>query len=57
MVELFSKLGKAQAEKVLKFGTEYLTFFPEGTDKQKVLNCINQAKAEGAVIEESNAQS
>ena len=48
MVPLFSKLGKDQADKVIRYGSEYLGYFPEGAAKQAVINCMNQARAEGA---------
>ncbi len=48
MVPLFAKLGGERADKVLKYGSEYLTYFPNGADKQIVLNSMNQARAEGA---------
>lgn len=55
MVPLFSKLGAEQAPKVLRYGSEYLRYFPEGSDKQTVINCMNQARAEGAQYQPSEA--
>ena len=46
LIPLFSKLGADQAERVMKFGQEYLEYFPEGKAKTQVVNCMNQAKAD-----------
>ena len=46
MIPLFSKLGASQADRVMKFGQEYLDLFPEGKAKTEVVNCMNQAKAD-----------
>ncbi|MBO7721669.1 MAG: tetratricopeptide repeat protein [Kiritimatiellae bacterium] len=46
MVPLFSKLGAEQADRVLKFGQEYLDLFPNGKARTAVANCMNQAKAD-----------
>lgn len=49
MIPLLSKLGKEQAGDVLRFGEEFLKFFPNSKNMTEVQNCINQAKATGAV--------
>ena len=46
MVPLFSKLGADQADRVMKFGQEYLDLFPNGKNRTEVANCMNQAKAD-----------
>lgn len=46
MIPLFSKMGAEQADRVMKFGEEYLKFFPEGKAKTEVENCMNKAKAD-----------
>ena len=46
MVPLFAKLGAEQADRVVKFGEEYLNSFPNGKERTKVQNCVNQAKAD-----------
>ena len=46
IVPLFSKMGAAQADRVVGFGGEYLELFPNGKAKTMVANCINQAKAD-----------
>ena len=46
MVPLFSKLGAEQADRVVKFGQEYLDLFPNGRARTEIANCMNQAKAD-----------
>ena len=46
MIPLFSQLGSVQADRVMKFGQEYLELFPEGAAKTEVINCMNKAKAD-----------
>jgi len=46
MVPLFSQLGADQADRVMKFGQEYLDLFPEGKARTEVENCMNRAKAD-----------
>jgi len=46
MVPLFSKLGADQADRVMKFGQEYLDLFPNGSARTEIANCMNQAKAD-----------
>jgi len=46
MVPLFAQLGAEQAERVVKFGQEYLDLFPNGKNQTKIINCMNQAKAD-----------
>ena len=46
MVPLFSKLGADQADRVMKFGQEYLNLFPNGKSRTVIENCMNQAKAD-----------
>ena len=53
LVPLLSRLGDDKGGFVLKFGQEYLDMFPNGSARQEVQNCINQAKASGAVLNES----
>ena len=43
---LMAKLGKTQAEQVIKYGEQYLKLFPEGKSRTAVQNALNQAKAE-----------
>ena len=45
LVPLLSKLGPAQADQVIRFGSEYLRIFPNGKSLTEINNCINQAKA------------
>ena len=51
MIPLFSRLGDDHAKNVLKFGQEYLNYFPNGKARTEVVNCINRAKASGAKLE------
>ena len=46
MVPLFSKLGAEQADRVIKFGQEYMDLFPNGRARTTIANCMNQAKAD-----------
>lgn len=46
LVPLFSKMGAAQADRVVKFGQEYLDLFPNGKARTTIQNCMNQAKAD-----------
>ena len=48
LVPLLVKLGDRQLDYVLKFGSEYLKYFPNGKARTEVNNAINQAKAKGA---------
>ena len=53
LVPLLSRLGADKGGFVLKFGQEYLDMFPNGAARTEVQNCINQAKASGAVLNEA----
>lgn len=46
MVPLFAKMGAEQADRVMKFGQEYLDLFPNGKARTAVVNAMNQAKAD-----------
>ena len=46
MVPLFAKLGGEQADRVMKFGQEYMDLFPNGRARTEIANCMNQAKAD-----------
>ncbi len=46
LVPLFTKLGAEQADRVMKFGQEYLDLFPNGKARTTIVNCMNQAKAD-----------
>ena len=46
IVPLFSKLGSDQADRVIKFGQEYLDYFPNGKARTEISNCMNKAKAD-----------
>ena len=46
MVPLFSRLGAEQADRVMKFGQEYLDLFPNGKARTEIANCMNKAKAD-----------
>ncbi len=46
LVKLFAKMGAEQADRVIRFGGEYLQYFPAGKARTDVINCINQAKAD-----------
>ena len=46
MIPLFTKMGADQADRVIKFGQEYLDLFPNGKNKTEIINCMNQAKAD-----------
>ena len=46
MIPLFTRLGADQADRVMKFGQEYLNLFPNGKARTTVENCMNQAKAD-----------
>ena len=46
MIPLFTRLGADQADRVMKFGQEYLDLFPNGKARTTVENCMNQAKAD-----------
>ncbi len=51
LVPLFTKIPD-QGSFVLKFGQEYMNMFPNGAARTEIQNCINQAKASGAVLTE-----
>lgn len=46
LVPLFSKMGAAQADLVMRYGEQYLDFFPNGKARTTIQNCMNQAKAD-----------
>ncbi len=46
IVPLFSKMGAEQAERVLKYGQEYLDLFPNGKGRADIENCMNRARAD-----------
>ena len=46
MVPLFAKMGAEQADRVMKFGQQYLDLFPNGKARTEISNCMNQAKAD-----------
>ena len=46
VLPLMAKLGKEQAEDILRYGETYLQLFPEGKHKTAVQNAMNQAKAD-----------
>ena len=46
MVPLFAKLGSEQADRVMKFGQEYLDYFPNGKARTEIANAMNQARAD-----------
>ena len=46
MIPLFAKMGAEQADRVMKFGQEYLDLFPNGKARTEIINCMNQAKAD-----------
>ena len=46
MIPLFSKMGAEQADRVMRYGQEYLDLFPNGKAHTEVVNCMNQAKAD-----------
>ena len=46
MIPLFTRLGSDQADRVMKFGQEYLDLFPNGKARTEIANCMNQAKAD-----------
>ena len=46
MVPLFSQLGAEQADRVMKYGQEYLDLFPNGKARTEIANCMNKAKAD-----------
>ena len=50
LVPLLARLGPDAGAFVLKFGQAYLDMFPNGAARTDIQNCINQAKASGAVL-------
>ncbi|MBQ3288216.1 MAG: tetratricopeptide repeat protein [Kiritimatiellae bacterium] len=46
MIPLFSQLGAEQADRVMKYGKEYLDLFPNGKSRTEIENCMNKAKAD-----------
>ena len=46
IVPLFAKMGAGQADRVMKFGEEYMRTFPNGKARTEIGNCMNQAKAD-----------
>ena len=46
VLPLMAKLGKEQAEDILRYGETYLQLFPDGKHKTAVQNAMNQAKAD-----------
>ncbi len=57
MIPLFAKLGAAQADRVMTFGQQYLDLFPNGKDRQKILNSMNSAKTELGSVPAAEAPS
>ena len=60
MVPLYAALareegGEDRAEFVLKYGQQYLDLFPNGRARTDIQNCMNQAKARGAKLSETEA--
>lgn len=55
LVPLLTKLGGEKLAFVLKFGQEYLDMFPNGSSRTEIQNCINQARAAGAVLTDETA--
>lgn len=55
MIPLFARLGGDRYEFVLRYGEEYLRYFPNGAARTEVINCLNQAKAAGAKLTEASA--
>ena len=54
MLPLLVKIGKEQAGRALKFGQQYLEFFPNGENRALVQRCINEAIALGAKMPEGD---
>lgn len=56
MVPLFSRMGAQQADRVIKYGQEYLDMFPNAdvAARTKISNCINQARADMPTAAPSN---
>lgn len=46
LVPLFSQMGAAQADLVMRYGEQYLDLFPNGKARTTIQNCMNQAKAD-----------
>ena len=46
LVPLLAKRGAVEADRVLKFGQEYMNLFPNGKARTVIANCLNQAKAD-----------
>ena len=46
MIPLFSMLGADQADRVMRYGREYIELFPDGKSRTEVENCMNKAKAD-----------
>ena len=56
LLPLLLKMGKAQANRALKFGTEYLRYFPNGKSRDAVQRCVNEAQALGGrLVEEEES--
>lgn len=56
MVPLFSKMGAEQADRVIKYGEEYLKYFPNGKSKTEIANCMNKAKADMPASKQSSQE-
>jgi len=54
MLPLLVKIGKEQAGRALKYGQQYLEFFPNGENRALVQRCINEAIALGAKMPEDD---
>ena len=46
MIPLFLAIGPDQASRVMRYGEEYLNLFPNGMQRQEIINCMNAAKAD-----------
>ena len=56
IIPLFAKQGAEQADQVVKFGNQYLEYFPNGKHKTAILNAVNSAKADLPAEAETEAQ-
>ena len=55
IVPLFAKMGSEKADLVVRFGQEYLDYFPNGKSRTMISNSINQAKADLPAAQQKKA--
>ncbi len=57
IVPLFSRLGDEQADRVVRYADAYLKYFPNGSHRTEIVNCLNKAKSAAAAMEKEETTS